>query len=257
MRCGSITTARATLRAAMTIQVAWPAWLATISHAVSLVRKADVGEVCLVGLRFGASLGAEAAANDGEIDQLVLWDPCVSGRSFLREQRAISTITLGTASDSADGSVEIPGVRYDATTANDIEGINIEKCALPLRVRVLLLSRDDRPTSRSLLRASLAREELSHEQAAGQTQFMDQYPPLQELPRATIGLIAEWLCDGSRPRASPIRIPERAGARLVGRGPSGPGIAEVPVRIPRRTSSGSSLTQRSWLSRRTSRLPYS
>ena len=208
------------------------AWLATITHAVSLVRQAGACEVSLVGLRLGATLAAEAAANDGEVDQLVLWDPCASGRAFLREQRAISTITLGTASESTDGSVEIPGVRYDATTAHDIEAMSVEKCALPLARRVLLLSRDDRPVSRTLLRTSLAREEFAHETAAGQAEFMDKYPPLQELPKAAIGLIAQWLVDGSKLRSGPIRIPESAGGHLVGCGPSKRGVVEQPVRIP-------------------------
>ena len=207
------------------------AWLGTIRYAVSLVQEAGAGEVSVVGLRFGATLAAEAAAIDGGLDQLVLWDPCASGRAFLREQRAISTITLGTASDSADGSVETPGVRYDATTANDIEA-SASKVRAPARGRVLLLTRDDRPVSRSLLRTSLAQEEFAHEKATGQAQFMDQYPPLQVMPRAAVSLIAEWLADGSKQPRDPILIPETAGVRIVTRGPSERGVVELPVRIP-------------------------
>ena len=209
------------------------AWLGTIRYAVSLVQEAGAGEVSVVGLRFGATLAAEAAAIDGGLDQLVLWDPCASGRAFLREQRAISTITLGTASDSADGSVETPGVRYDATTANDIESISIDKCALPLARRVLLLTRDDRPVSRSLLRTSLAQEEFAHEKATGQAQFMDQYPPLQEHAagrrRPDRRMAGRRLKTAARDR---ILIPETAARGMVTRGPSEARRRRVPVRIP-------------------------
>jgi dienelactone hydrolase len=207
------------------------AWLATVRCAVSLVREAGVDEVSVVGMRFGATLAAEAAAADRQIDQFVLWDPCASGRSFLREQRAISTITLGSP-ESPDGSVEIPGTLYDATTAKEIEAITIERCSLPLARRVLVLTRADRPANRSLLNASLAREELSHEDAVGQAEFMDHYPPFQELPHAAINRIVTWLCEGAGPSAVAIRAPQAAGPRVIGRASSGRRIVEAPLSVP-------------------------
>jgi alpha-beta hydrolase superfamily lysophospholipase len=208
------------------------AWLATVRRAVRLVRDTGVDEVCVVGMRFGATLAAQVAATDGEIDQVVLWDPCASGRSFLREQRAISTITLGSTADSSDGSVEIPGIRYNAATARDIEATSIENCSLPLARRVLVLTRADRPVSRVLLRAQLASEEFSHEEALGQAQFMDQYPPHQELPRAAVGRIAEWLREGTRQRPMTVRSLRLSGPRLVARGPTGRGVVEDTVSVP-------------------------
>ncbi len=207
------------------------AWTATVQRAVSLVRETGVNEVCAVGMRLGAGLAAEAVATDSRIDQLVLWDPC-SGRSFLREQRAISTITLGSSAVSSDGSVEIPGMVYDADTAREIEGISIEKCPLPLARRVLVLTRSDRPPNRPLLSALLAREDLSHEEAVGQAEFMDRYPPVQELPHAAIGRIVGWLSEGAAAQAVAIRVPKAAGPHPVGQSPSGCRIVEAPVSVP-------------------------
>jgi alpha-beta hydrolase superfamily lysophospholipase len=208
------------------------AWLATVGHAVSLVRQAGAGKVCLLGLRFGATLAAKAAAGDGHIDQVVLWDPCASGRSFLREQRAISTITLGSTDVSSDGSLEIPGTRYDAITASEIEGITIAKCLKPLARRVLVLTRADRPVDRSLLSPALAADALSHEEAIGQAEFMDRYPPFQELPHAAIDRIVGWLGEGAGPEVVATRAPQGAGPGLVGLGPAGGRIVETPVSVP-------------------------
>ena len=207
------------------------AWTTTVRSAISLVREAGVDEVCLAGMRLGAALAAEAAATDRQIDQLVLWDPC-PGRTFLREQRAISAITLGSSAVPSDGSLEVPGVVFDATTVREIEAISIEKCSLPLARRVLVLARNDRPASRSLLGAQLAREQLSHEEAVGQAEFMDRYPPFQELPHAAIARIVGWLSEGARRQAVAIRAPQLGGPRPVGQSPSGCDVLEAPVSVP-------------------------
>jgi alpha-beta hydrolase superfamily lysophospholipase len=208
------------------------AWLATVRSAMSLVRKAGVDDVCLVGMRLGATLAAQAAASDRRTDQVVLWDPCASGRSFLREQRAISTITLGSPTDSSDGSVEIPGTRYDAITASEVEGVSVAKCHPPLARRVLVLTRADRPVHRSLLNPSLASQEFSHQDAAGQAEFMDRYPPAQELPRVAIEGIVGWLGEGAPARAVAVRRPEPGGPRRVAWGPQGSRVVEEPVSVP-------------------------
>ena len=46
--------------------------------------------VGVVGLRLGATLAAAELARGGPVDDLVLWDPCATGRSFLREQIAFA-----------------------------------------------------------------------------------------------------------------------------------------------------------------------
>ena len=216
------------------------AWVATVRSALRLVRQTGVDDVCLVGMRFGATLAAQAAASDGQVDQVVLWDPCASGRSFLREQRAISTITLGSPAESPDGSVEIPGTLYDATTAGDIEAVSIAKCALPLARRVLVLTRADRPVHRSLLNPALASEEFSHQEAAGQAEFMDRYPPVQELPHAAMAGIVGWLGAGAGADQVAVSVPEDRRATAGRAGPGGlPDRRRARAVCPRWACSGS------------------
>ena len=89
-------------------------WLSGISQAVGLLRDAGIRWVALAGMRSGALLAAAAAETDGSIDALVLIDPIQSGRSFVSEQRAVAAMSLGVHARRDDGSVETPGVVYDA-----------------------------------------------------------------------------------------------------------------------------------------------
>lgn len=59
-------------------------WLEDISTAISeLRRRTGATEVCLVGLRVGGALAMIAAAERNHLESLVLWDPVVSGKSYL------------------------------------------------------------------------------------------------------------------------------------------------------------------------------
>ena len=62
-------------------------WVDDIEAAVQEIQDTSgAARVTVVGLRLGATLAAIAAARQGDgIDAVVLWDPVVSGRSYLRE----------------------------------------------------------------------------------------------------------------------------------------------------------------------------
>ena len=61
-----------------------PQWLEDISTAISEVRRRTGAlQVCLIGLRVGGALAMIAAAERTHPESLVLWDPVVSGKSYL------------------------------------------------------------------------------------------------------------------------------------------------------------------------------
>jgi pimeloyl-ACP methyl ester carboxylesterase len=62
------------------------AWIDDIGAAVAAVRRrSGVAEICLVGLRLGATIAAAWAARNGGVARLVLWSPHADGESYLRE----------------------------------------------------------------------------------------------------------------------------------------------------------------------------
>ena len=65
-------------------------WLASIGYAIDALRDRSRTEgVALFGVRLGATLAAVAAAERGDVQDLVLWAACPTGRSFLRELRVL------------------------------------------------------------------------------------------------------------------------------------------------------------------------
>lgn len=59
-------------------------WLDDIDWAMDELQDTAVVErISVVGLRWGATLAARACQERDDIDQLVLWDPVVSGRAYL------------------------------------------------------------------------------------------------------------------------------------------------------------------------------
>ena len=67
------------------------AWRRSVSDAVDLMRVGGARHVSLVGMRLGATLAASVSV-DCKPDLLVLWDPCDSGRSYLREQAVLRLV---------------------------------------------------------------------------------------------------------------------------------------------------------------------
>jgi len=51
-------------------------------------------------------LGVAAAERDAQFTSLVLWDPCESGRSYLRELSALEGLRRESYEANPDGSVE-------------------------------------------------------------------------------------------------------------------------------------------------------
>ena len=72
------------------------AWLDDIGRAADVLRaRSGASKVALVGLRLGATLAmAHAAEHPGSVDSLVLWSPCVSGKSFVTESVKLHKLYL-------------------------------------------------------------------------------------------------------------------------------------------------------------------
>jgi alpha-beta hydrolase superfamily lysophospholipase len=138
-------------------------------RAVLVQARAMAGErpLHVVGLRFGATLAWLAADEDLQIDSLVLWEPIISGATYMRQNRQRSQIRsqLTAREESAkaepvvqDGSTlakaELPkndagaeqfaafdfdGFLVSSRLHRDIVGIDLLRAPVPAVQRVLLL----------------------------------------------------------------------------------------------------------------------
>ncbi|HEV3426780.1 MAG TPA: alpha/beta hydrolase [Paraburkholderia sp.] len=90
-------------------------WLGSIDAAVRHLREwTGVTRVALVGLRLGATLAAIAAQRIGDIDDLVLLAPPVTGRRYIRELRAHRQSWLSTSAGVSAASLADDGAYVEA-----------------------------------------------------------------------------------------------------------------------------------------------
>lgn len=117
-------------------------WIEDIEVAIAAARSlSGRGQVCLVGLRLGATL-ATLVASRTRVDYLVLWSPCVSGRRFVREVEALAKSTDQGVKDS-DGVLEAGGFLFSLKTQQQLRALNILGQPVKVRQSALVLARDD------------------------------------------------------------------------------------------------------------------
>lgn len=98
-------------------------WIDDVGWAVDELRDmVGVDRVSLVGLRFGASIGALASAERSEVDRLVLWDPIISGRDFVEDAVGPGH---GEATVSVEGVPLTPSLRRELE-AVDLTGLEVK-----------------------------------------------------------------------------------------------------------------------------------
>jgi len=221
------------------------AWLESVRTVVAYARDLNVGRVSVVGLRLGATLAAVELATSGAVDDLVLWDPCASGKSFLREQKALWSIlrserlTWGIIKegdpwgprneegDHEEGSAEIPGVVLGAQTAADLALLTIADSEGALAGRLLLLARADRRVERRLSER-LALPHVETDQIAGQEELLS---VSATTPQETLDRIVAWMSDQGGPPV-PVTVSSVEGA-VVGRTADGRDIVERSIKLGR------------------------
>lgn len=81
--------------AGIQVDVEYSQWVESISSAVDYVRDSGVEHVYLAGLRVGANLALDAVAAGVDAAGVIAWDPILRGRGYLREQKAVSSISIG------------------------------------------------------------------------------------------------------------------------------------------------------------------
>ncbi len=214
-----------------------PAWLGSIDAARDHLLDLGVPTVAAVGMRLGATLAAHRAAHwEGAgtaFGSLVLWDPCLSGRTFLREGQALHSFGDHLAVPD-DGRIHTPGFQYDAGTSRGLRPVDFARLPeRPLADRVLLLSRDDRPRPEAVLtRLEHEGGRLATDVALDQDRLLDLPPSDCLVPERALARVADWLAAGVADQPPvPVKVPDGPRPALVGSG--GPGSAPVRERLVR------------------------
>src|SRR6202035_971830 len=169
--------------------------------------------------------GAVSEGVEGPIDGLVLWDPYVSGRAYLRAQRALHALSLEHGATD-DGSIEIPGVVYSPETVAGLDSLNLESFEGPLAGRILLLRRERQTQGRRALNRFASIRLVEEGIAHGQEELVDVKPHEAQVPQTCVAAVASWLRETLRGERVAVSVPDRDEA-VVGNGDAGPIVERI------------------------------
>ena len=128
-----------------------------------------------------------------------------------------------------DGSVETPGVVYDAKTVSDLKALRIGEGGTPAK-KLLVLTR--RGTSvDSGIATRLGASDVEWGEATGQEDLIDAEAPNQLLPIDDIERVTAWISANAPAGSVAVRPPKRAGAAAVAEGPGGRQVVERPLAL--------------------------
>jgi pimeloyl-ACP methyl ester carboxylesterase len=196
-------------------------WRASIRTAVQELRyRSGCDATAIIGLRLGATL-ADLVATESAVDALVLWDPCVTGASYVREVKMLAT-TSGELSgapvvNEESGDVEALGFALTPEMVRDLTSIDLTQitgCPAP---NVLLLHRaGNSGQSRLAAHMRATGAQVTEHPYTDHDTFMVA-AIRSRIPRATMQVVQQWLVaaypttapapsHASRPSEFPARL---------------------------------------------------
>jgi dienelactone hydrolase len=186
------------------------ALLEGIDRGVTLLRSLGIVNVSAVGMRMGASIiGVAAQKYDLGLSSLAMWDPCESGRSYVRELEALGTLRREESTVQEGQSTKMLEYPLSDRAVGNLKELDLrEVMAKSVAARVLVVVRSDRAVSKRF-RAQWISEEVEWATTDDQGPMLEAELSDSVLPTPTISRVAEWLT-APAPLLTPyVRPPDR------------------------------------------------
>jgi len=197
------------------------AWLADVGLAADEVRaRSGAAAIAVVGLRFGATLAAIAAASIG-VDSLVMWGPHVSGEAFatgsIRNQKMLRLLeprSFAGGPRSRDDGEEALGFLFTHEALADLRALDVRGLSARPAPRALLLSDGSAAAADREIEGHLRSLDVDVERRvlAGCQQFLVEIPHKSRLPGDALDVVVAWLDARCPIDAGAPAPPERAPA---------------------------------------------
>lgn len=140
-----------------------PDWLTDIGAALDFIKqRSPAAPVGLLGVRLGAALALQTAADRSDIAFAVLWEPAVNGRQYieqeLRKKLMKEMMTFGKGRQTREsllktleqgGEVDFDGYPITAKLYRDLCGIDLTRAATTTKSRSLIVHVTSRDASSS------------------------------------------------------------------------------------------------------------
>ena len=185
-------------------------WVASVVQAADYLRSLGLRSISAVGMRLGATLiGVAADTHDTDFSSVVLWDPCESGRSYLRELNALEALRREQFQIVAGDAIEASEFIFSPQAVEEIRNLSLSKTrSKSFGDRTLVMARNDRGVPKSL-RSHLTDESVKWRTTNQQARLLDVDPLKAVLPDQAIDRIVTWLCESADDRASFDVVPPR------------------------------------------------
>jgi alpha-beta hydrolase superfamily lysophospholipase len=203
-------------------------WRESVHVAADWLSDRTETDLVLIGMRMGAVFAQLESLDRNDVRALVLWDPCRSGREFLREQRALRLLSLPGRPDKDESGVETPGFLYGAETVEALKRLDPASSPGDLPQRRLLLCRSETART-SFLNGTDIDFEL-HD-AFDQSTLLDVSTVLAVEPTATLDFVRDWVRDSLDETLTPVRLAGLSSPVTVGWTEPGLEVIEAPVSI--------------------------
>jgi dienelactone hydrolase len=173
-------------------------WLENIRQALFQVKiLSGCDEVGLVGFRIGATLAALISENN-YLACLVLWAPCIRGRNYIREMKALrmSGATAPQANDNTNSNIETAGFILTEQTVKELSTIDLHKI-IPNTNKILVVMRDDLAEASQRLDQWTDHDiDLNYQKFSGYSDIVAE-PHDTKVPFDTIKEITNWISTSS------------------------------------------------------------
>ena len=194
-------------------------WTDQILRGVEFLRSIGAPSVSALGMRLGATiLGHAAQLQDLELSSVVLWDPCESGRSYLRERAAFEATSQDGNHPGVSRSNEKSEFIYRDQTKELIRSLTLlDTQPARLAKRILMITRDDRVTPMKFKQqfdANSVQWDSTDEQSA----LLEVELPFAKMPERALDRIRTWLVE-SQVNPSPMVIASDVGTSSFSPGP--------------------------------------
>ncbi|MGC0362829.1 pimeloyl-ACP methyl ester carboxylesterase [Rhodococcus sp. 27YEA15] len=168
-------------------------WQASVAAAVSYARGTGASSVAVVGLRAGALLAASTADTLGDLRALVLWDPIISGKAYVREMTSLYRITVG-ADDTEDDRVSVIGGVLAAEAVDNLSGLDLTRFEPSSSTQVLAAIRPENAESPRTTRM-IERSGADTIVVERQNQFVSPSSFVLSVPTYDVERISTWISD--------------------------------------------------------------
>jgi alpha-beta hydrolase superfamily lysophospholipase len=179
----------------------WTAWLASIEAAIEWLRGQGAKHIVLCGLGGGGALATLVAARRRDIAGLLLFEPAVVGRSYIRQMILEADLQRGQSMPRELG-LEIRENKFGPRSVEQMGAFDLRKAELPAGMKVAVFARPETRLVDECVRLWTARGvEVSRHGFDG-LQVLLHYDTLAEQDLGDFSRAIAWLRHAVPPKAS-------------------------------------------------------